>query len=210
MPSQADLKELGEHLHRLLLGQASPVITGRIAEIFLPELLRRLPRIFPTVTDQHLIASCAEDALLEYLERPEKFDPARGSLLTYLRLLARSRLLNELGRKTAAGRQEVVAVEEAETVYEVAGVAEWDEAVRLSEQETEQQIAAKLLPIVTDQIDRRVLNLMLEGVRETGAYAAVLGITEQPMTEQQRIVKQHKDRIRKLVRRKWGRGGRQV
>lgn len=210
MPSQADLKELGEHLHRLLLGQVSPVITGRIAEIFLPELLRRLPRIFPTVADQHLLASCAEDALLEYLERPEKFDPARGSLLTYLRLLARSRLLNELGRKNANGRQEVVAVEGAETVYEVAGGAEWDESVRLSEQEMEQRIAAKLLPLVPDPTDRKVLNLMLDGVRETGAYAAILGITEQPVTEQQRIVKQHKDRIRKLVRRKWRRGGRQV
>ena len=210
MPSQSDLKELGERLHRFLLEQASPVVTGRIAEIFLPELLRRLPRNFPTVNDQHLIASCAEDALLEYLERPEKFDPSRGSLLTYLRLLARSRLLNELGRKNAAGSQEVVAVEEAETVYGVAGGAEWDESARLSEQETEQRIAAKLRPIVIDPTDRRVLDLMLEGVRETGAYAAVLGITEQPMTEQLRIVKQHKDRIRKLVRRKWGRRGRQT
>jgi hypothetical protein len=119
-------------------------------------------------------------------------------------------LLNELGRRNAAGRQEVVAVEEAETVYEVAGGAEWDESVRLSEQQTEQRIAAKLLPIVTDPTDRQVLNLMLDGVRETGAYAAILGITERPIAEQQRIVKQHKDRIRKLVRRKWRRGGRQV
>src|SRR5215210_1311310 len=112
MPSQADLKESGEHLHRLLLEQTGRVITGRVAEIFLPELLKRLPRIFPTVSDQHLIASCAEDALLEYLERPEKFDPARSGLLTYLLLIARSRLLNELGKKNAAGQQKVVAVED--------------------------------------------------------------------------------------------------
>jgi hypothetical protein len=55
-----------------------------------------------------------------------------------------------------------------------------------------------------------VLGLMLDGVRETSAYSAILGITGKPVAEQQRIVKQHKDRIRKLVRRKWGRGGRQV
>ena len=210
MPSQADLKESGEHLHRLLLEQATRVITGRVAEIFLPELLKRLPRIFPTVNDQHLIASCAEDALLEYLERPEKFDPSRSGLLTYLLLIARRCLINELGKKNAAGQQKVVAVEDDEAVYEVAGEADWDESVRLSEQETEQRIVVKLLPLVPDPTDRQVLGLMLDGVRETSAYSAILGITGKPVAEQQRIVKQHKDRIRKLVRRKWGRGGRQV
>src|SRR5205085_4189926 len=210
MSSQIDLRELGERLHQLLLEQASLTVTSRIAEVFLPELLKRLPRSFPTVSDQHLIASCAEDALLEYLARPEKFDPARGTLLTYLRLLPRSRLLNELRRKNSTGQQEVVAVEEAETVYGVASGADWDESVRLSEHETEQRIAAKLRPIVTDSTDQQVLELMLEGVRETSAYAVVLGITEQPVSEQQRIVKQHKDRVRKRVQRKLGPRGWQV
>jgi Sigma-70 region 2 len=207
MSSQTDLKELGEQLHRLLLEQASPIITARIAEVFLPELLKRLPRLFPAVNDQHLLASCAEDALLAFLNHPERFEPARGSLLIYLGWLARSRVLNELKRKKSSEQQEVVAVDEAETVYGVAAGADWDESVRLSEQETEQRIAAKLRPIITDPTDQQLLELMLDGMRETSAYAAVLGITEQPPDEQRRLVKQHKDRIRIRIQRKLGRKG---
>ena len=207
MSSQDDLKELGERLHRLLLQQASPIITARIAEVFLPELLKHLPRLFPTVSDQHLIASCAADALLAYLNHPERFDSARGSLLTYLGWLARSRVLHELKRKKSSEQQEVVAVDEAEAVYGVAAGTDWDESVRLSERETEQRIAAKLRPLITDLTDQQILELMLEGVRETSAYAALLGITEQPPDEQRRIVKQHKDRIRIRVQRKLGRKG---
>jgi RNA polymerase sigma-70 factor, ECF subfamily len=200
MPSQSDLKELGERLHRQLLAQANLTAPSRIAEVFLPELTIRLQRSFPTVGDRHLIASCAEDALLDYLERPEKFDPGRGSLLTYLGLLARSRLLNDLGRKDS------VAVAPAETVYEM-NRADWDESARLSELEAERRIEEKLRSIITDPADWRVLELMLEGVRETSAYAAALGITERPAAEQRLIVKQHKDRVRKRVQRKWKRGG---
>jgi RNA polymerase sigma-70 factor (ECF subfamily) len=207
MSSQTDLKELGERLHRLLLEQASLIIPARITEVFLPELLKRLPRILPTINDQHLLASCADDALLAYLDHPERFDPARSSLLTYLSWLARSRVLNELKQKKSTEQQEVVAVAESETVYGVAAGTDWDESVRLSERETEQRIAAKLRPIITDPTDRQLLELMLEGVRETSAYAAVLGITEQPPDEQRRLVKQHKDRVRKRVRRKLGRRG---
>jgi hypothetical protein len=201
MPSQLELKELGERLHRDLHNQASLTVTSRIAEVFLPELTLRLQRSFPNVGDRHLIASCAEDALLDYLGRPERFDPARGTLLTYLRLLARSRLLNELGRKDS------VAVDPAETVYETASEADWDESARLGELEAERRIEEKLRLIITDPADREVLELMLEGVRETSAYAAVLGITDRTAAEQQRVVKQHKDRVRKRVQRKWGRGG---
>ncbi len=205
---KADLKETGERLHGLLLEGASLTVTSRIAELFLPELLKRLQRAFPNVGDRHLIATCAEDALMEYLARPEKFDPSRGALLTYLRLLARSRLLNEL--KKPAGRQEVVAVEEAETVYESGGAQDWDDCTRLCESESARRIEERLREIITDPADWRVLELMLEGVRETDAYAEVLEVTDKPAEEQRRVVKQRKDRVRKRVRRKWRRGGAQA
>ena len=60
----------------------------------------------------------------------------------------------------------------------------------------------KLSEIITDPQDFQVLVLMLEGVRETSAFAVVLGITDRPLTDQTKLVKQCKDRIKKAVQRK--------
>jgi hypothetical protein len=46
---------------------------------------------------------------------------------------------------------------------------------------------------------------MMDGVRETAAYAAVLGLHHRPLHEQEKIVKRHKDRLKKMLQREWRR-----
>ena len=58
-----------------------------------------------------------------------------------------------------------------------------------------------LLQFLKSDIDRRLLELRLSGERKTSVFADVLAITDLPIAEQRRIVKQHKDRIDKIVRR---------
>lgn len=55
---------------------------------------------------------------------------------------------------------------------------------------------------ITDPTDLRVVALMVAGVRETSKYAVAMGIMDSPITEQRKLVKQCKDRIKKVFERK--------
>jgi len=54
---------------------------------------------------------------------------------------------------------------------------------------------------VTSETDRRFLTLILKGERSTDKFAEVLGIRDLPKEEKARTVKQHKDRLKKIVER---------
>jgi DNA-directed RNA polymerase specialized sigma24 family protein len=203
MSSQIDRRQRWQHLHQRLLAGSSPTVTSEIAAELLPAIVKGLMREFPQVGDPHLIETAGEDALLFYFDHPAQFDPARSSLFTYLRMRAKGYLLNSLGRqKSSQGGENVVELAGAETVYEVEAQNERDAEAALIEHESQTEIMQKLSEIITDPQDFQVLVLMLEGVRETSAFAAVLGITDRLLTDQTKLVKQRKDRIKKAVQRK--------
>jgi hypothetical protein len=52
-----------------------------------------------------------------------------------------------------------------------------------------------------NQQDQALLRLMAEGERVTGKFAIVLGVTDLPIADQRRIVKQHKDRLKAQLKR---------
>lgn len=203
MSSQINLKQIGESLHRKLLNDTSLSVTSKIAEIFLPALTKSLTRAYYNLGDHHLIETAIEDALLAYFDHPQQFNPSRASLFTFLRMRANSYLLNDLGKN------KVVEVTDAEPVYNMEALED-DALSVLVEHEAQSEIQQKLQRIIPDPTDFQLLSLMLEGVRETSAYASVLGITNYEIAEQTKLVKQHKDRIKKTVQRKLKIKGKQV
>jgi RNA polymerase sigma-70 factor (ECF subfamily) len=54
---------------------------------------------------------------------------------------------------------------------------------------------------VKSETDRGLLTLMLQGERSTEQFASVLNIQNLPKKEKARIVKQHKDRLKKVIER---------
>ncbi|HEY0005880.1 MAG TPA: hypothetical protein VGB17_13945 [Pyrinomonadaceae bacterium] len=209
MSSQLNPRQLGELLHQRLLSDASLTVTNEIAEKFLVPVAKSLARKFPNITDQHLIDSAAEEALLSYLDRPLQFDPLRASLFTFLCLRAKTYLLNSLGhQKNSQGSGKVVELDDPETVYELEAQDESVETILL-EQESETEIMRELKRIIADPKDLQVVILMMEGVRETKAFADVLGISDKSAEEQAKLVKQAKDRLKKTLQRKLRLKGRQ-
>ncbi|MGH9843056.1 MAG: hypothetical protein ACREEM_30320 [Blastocatellia bacterium] len=189
-----DFKKLGEELHSRLLTRADNRVTAEISELFLPPLAQSLKRRFPHLTDPHQTETAAIDSLLGYFANPEKFDPARSSLLGYLCLDASRNLLNFLKQQ-----KKLVELRVSLTEYEAQAV---------ETENPESQLLAAVSPLVervlagvTDSTDRELVALMMDGVRETSAYAAVLGIADRPRHEQEKIVKRHKDRLKKTLRR---------
>lgn len=203
MSSPIDRRRRWQQLHQRLLSGSSPTVTGEIVAELLPAMVKGLMREFPRVGDLHLIETAAEDALLFYFDHPAQFDPARSSLLTYLRMRARGYLLNSLGgQKSSQGGEKAVELAGSEAVYEVEAQNERDAEAALIEGESQAEIMQKLSEIITDPQDFAALALMLEGVRETSAFAVVLDIADRPLADQTKLVKQCKDRIKKAVQRK--------
>jgi RNA polymerase sigma-70 factor (ECF subfamily) len=200
MSSQTtNLKQEGERLHQCLL-DGSPTATSEIAELFIHLLIKSLRGDFKQVRDPHLVDMAAADALVNYFEHSEKFEPAKSSLFTYLRIRAKSYLLNSLGQSASA--KKVVELGEAETVYKIAGEGEKHSEAAIVSHTFQAEIMQQVQKYITDPTDLRFVGLMIQGVRDTAEYAKVLGITDRPFAEQKRTVKRHKDRINKVIERK--------
>ena len=59
---------------------------------------------YRVLNDATLAQDVVQDVFLRLWRRPEGFDPSRGSLVTYLRLIARSRAVDVWREHQAAGR----------------------------------------------------------------------------------------------------------
>jgi DNA-directed RNA polymerase specialized sigma24 family protein len=201
----ADLDQLnatGEGLHRELLG-GDPVASGKIAELFMPALIAGLDRKFHNLSDPHLVGRAVADALLNYLGRPQKFDPARGKLFTYLWIAAQSDLLNHLeGERRHASLkvdEKLVELRAVRAVNETEG--EHDPETELLLAEEASLIQMEINDIISDESDRKAVELMLDGVRETAPFAEILGVVDKSPEEQALLVKRTKDRIKIALRR---------
>ncbi|HYG82141.1 MAG TPA: hypothetical protein VD861_17205, partial [Pyrinomonadaceae bacterium] len=113
---------------------------------------------------------------------------------------AGSYLLNSL-RREKGEENKVVELDDVRAVYNAGDDAE----TALISREFQAGVIGRLRRVFTNPMDLRVLALMIEGERETEAFAETLGVTERPPEEQRKLVKQVKDRINKTLDRKFGR-----
>ncbi len=196
------LNATGERLHRELLG-GDALAFSKIADLFLPPLVAALSRKFHNLSDPHLAGHAVADALVTYLAAPEKFDPARGKLFTYLWVAAHSDLLNhiEAERKHTSRKvnEKVVELRPVHAVNETEGEQDPETELLLAEQAS--LIQMKINNIISDESDRQVVALMLDGVRETAPYAEILGVSDKPSADQKAVVKRTKDRIKIALQR---------
>jgi hypothetical protein len=61
---------------------------------------------------------------------------------------------------------------------------------------------AELLSGTKTELDRRLLEMMLAGIRETTEYARLLGIEHEAPDVQEETVKRHKDRLLAAAKRR--------
>ena len=207
-PSVTDLgeAELGRLHERLLAGD--PAAPAELAERLLPLLRARLAGWAATLDDPHLVPSAVGLVIAHYLTDPSRFDPDRGGLVAYLAMEVRGDVLNELDSRKRRRRHEVPAAELVEleprgrdsTVEEEALDAVDPIGVSPAAVQAARQALGEF-----DEVDRRMLEMMVEGVRPTSAYAALLGISHLPVDLQREAVKKHKDRLQKRLERLRGR-----
>jgi RNA polymerase sigma-70 factor (ECF subfamily) len=194
-------KDFGEQLHQRLL-QGDPTAPSEVILTYLEPLTRRLRQRFPDVKDDTIIQDAVTDALFQYVKSPGRFDLAKSSLSSYLTMAARGDLLNALARERRRAARQVPLEAVAEAALPGNTLREDEQPEASSE---EQMAASKLMHCVLQQVpdlrDREILELMLAGERKTTRYAGLLEIEDRSEAEQRKIVKRHKDRLKKRLQR---------
>lgn len=184
-----------QQLHNRLRG-GEPTAPAELFELIHRPLRVWLFRRFRAFgIDFDAAGDLATDAIVEYVAAPERFNPLRSSLFTYLAMVARGDALNLIRGRAAAAKNFNKLVELA--------IAEGNNT---DEQDHTAMEAARIMQryeheLATSPEERRVLTLYLDGEKDTGAYASALGATSLSEPEQRALVKQCKDRIEKRLSR---------
>lgn len=198
LPHQSDLNAELLSLHQRLLDD-DPVAPVDFFEMTVPALERYLRYQFSSIgpgVDPDIYILAVHDALTDYFKTPQKYDPDRSGLMTYLRLAAKRDLQNLLRKESrhAKGRVSLDSVEfdrsDGNDVAET--VADSIDTKRLYEELTKDMTHG----------ERDVFFLMVEGERSTEAAAAALNIEHLTVRDQVREVKRVKDRIKKRIQRR--------
>jgi DNA-directed RNA polymerase specialized sigma24 family protein len=188
-------------LHQRLL-DGDPLAAEEMTRFLLGPMAEETQRRFPRV-DEQLINDAVVEALLEYVSNPASVGNA-SDLRAHLRTAAwrNAANLHRSSRRRQVRDQVWITGGTGSTVEDAEALGRLIEAE--DETERRKQIA-ELNDILPDERDRAVLRLRLDGERKIEAFSVVLGIAHLPKNEQRRIVKQTKDRIDKVIRRRRGR-----
>jgi len=194
--------EQERNLHQRLLERTDPRAPGEVCRDFFPSLRAALERYSPR-SDPDMRDSAITNALLEYCEHPEKFDPSR-SLFAYLCMAARCDLLN-LQRSENRHRERTISLDAVENDAVAGNIPGREKSPDEALLEAERKAVFDELVAELNEVDRQIVALMFAGERSILVYVPLLGLEGQPFPEQQRTVNKNKDRLKKWLERQGGR-----
>lgn len=191
-------------LHQRLMAH-DPVAPADFASAFLQPLLAWLQATNRQV-DPMLCEEAVGKALVDFIMKPDAYDPARLPLPAFLRMAATRDLQNLLRkeRRHQGNRLDLKVVEQSLKAGKYLSRAD-DPSLPLQIEEARQRPApAEALGPELTEVERRVWEQMQQGERRTSVFAAILGVTHLTAGEQRREVKRVKDRLKKRSERKGG------
>ena len=197
--TQADALQLHQ---RLLDGDRTA--SADLAVAYLDRLIAWLAVKAPKVSEHHRIQAAGE-ALITLIRNPQSYSPEKKTLEEYLQMSALGDLRNLLKKEQRHQKNRIPlrAVELSPDAGKYLG-REDDPSRGLRLAEEEQAVANVLPESVRQKLsesDLRAVELILNGERATRVFAEVYGLLDLPEKEQSKIVKQHKDRLKKILQR---------
>ena len=177
-----------------------PIAPAELAEQALPLLQSHLQQCRLEVKDPDLIDNAAIDALMSYIKNPLSFKQDKRSLLGFLRMAAEGDLRNALSKESRRQKRE-----RRDQSVELCVIAGKKESARGDlDADGMREVESKLNKLFPDPRDRQLAELVIEKERSTNLFSKVLGIQHLAKEEQRKDVKRHKDRIKKILKRKGG------
>jgi len=189
-------------LHRALI-DGDPVAPKRLADAYLERLYRIMRKTFPFLSEETL-RDVTSDALLALIRHPDRYNSNQSSLLNYLTHIARYHACSVL-RHSLRQQQHLTFVGGLVELDQMAANNQWqlaETAEHFADPDSlPPEVEALLYEILPSPQDRQIWELICEGRTDYADYAAILGITHLQGAEQKSMVKRHRDRVQKRVKR---------
>ncbi len=180
-----------DHYHSRIHSQ-DPDAVNELATVLLLEFPSILGRRFPLTSDDVLV-DAIEDAFLEYVRMPDRFDSSKTSLRAFLCLAALRNVANSHRATLRRRRRESLWFAEH---LRLASSRDGSRHVQMAD------LHQLLFDVAgSNAIERRAALLWLSGTKSTRTLASVLGLDQLSDAERRSEVKRFKDRITKRVGR---------
>jgi RNA polymerase sigma-70 factor (ECF subfamily) len=193
-------------LHQRLLAQ-DPTAANDLADAYLERLVVWLGETAPKICED-IRLEAAEDAILALIRKPESYSSGLQTLEVYLRMSARGDMLNLLDKERRHKKREKLSG----GVELLPGAGKYlrrddDPSLPLRLAEEKQNVANAIPESVRQKLsatDLRAMELILQNERRNAVFAELYGLLHLPSKEQDRAVKRHKDRLKKMLKRAGG------
>lgn len=207
MPTKQPSEIWFSDIHERLL-KKDPIAPAELIEITLDLLVKKLTYKFCRLNDADIIHDAVEDALLNYVKRPEQYNPSKRGLFGYLLMASEGDLKNALAKNNRELIKETKYYKFVELPKLAGNIVIENKSKLIPDPETlskTQQLLDKPLDdystIFQDPKDIAFVELLQRGERSTAEFAKVLGIENKPIEVQRKEVKKSKDRIKKRLER---------
>ena len=200
MASEAAERALALH-QRLLVDD--PTASAELFEVMLGPVEAYLVKHHLSALDRETLRDIAVDALMSYVQSPEKFDPAKAGLYRYLTLIAEGDVRDAIRRRGRQPRKFEPLVEDRRPP---ANSLDESEERRIPQTMETRLDAMAILnrhqhEICADPGDAEVLGLILQDERDSAEFARALGLDNPESREARKTVLQVKDKIARRLRR---------
>ena len=183
--------------HRRILARDDPVAFAELADWLYQPLFKDVQKRAGRNADPTFVEEAVGQALLDYHDTPERYDPQRANLRSYLAMAAYRDFQNTCAKEyRRAGHQislfdPTLQAQEIQDIPEIpAGAWQVEELWHFIDE---------IFPNPTEQ---RIVELILNNVHPPEPYAQVLGLAHLSVDEQLQQVRRVKYRITRRLRRR--------
>ena len=190
---KATLEEYDFHCR--ILARNDPTVFATFVERVYTALVQRTQRRAGPRADAVLVEEAVGQALLDYHDAPQRYDPNRADLHSYLAMAAYHDFQNAQAKEERIAKH-VIQLSDP-TLQEQDIVAPKTMASQAREEALWQIIDATF----PDPVERQIVLLILNKVRPLEPYARLLELSDLAPDEQRAHVERVKERITKRLRR---------
>lgn len=186
--------------HQRILARDDPIAFAALAEWLYNPLVQDVRKRAGIDADPVLVEEAVGEALLNYHDAPEKYDPSRISLRSYLIMAAYRDFQNAWIKENRQTKYQISLFDPAFQKSEIAGSQETAEVI---EHELRVEELWKFIDeLFPDSTERRIVTLILNKVRSPEPYAQALGLSDVSHDDQLRQIRLVKYRITRRLRRR--------
>src|SRR6266568_1015864 len=186
--------------HQRILARDDPIAFAALAEWLYNPLVEDVRKRAGINADLMLVEEAVGEVLLIYHDTPEKYDPSRASLKSYLAMAAYRDFQNAQAKEDRQMKHQISIYD---STFQNEEIAERQGTIDAIEYKLQVEELWKLIDeIFPDSTERRIVTLILNKVRSPDPYAQVLGLCDLPYDERLKQIRLVKYRITRRLRRR--------